>query len=217
MYSFVYYKMIKVINRIFQPFLSLSIMINWLFFPLTYGRLHTFIIMLPLFNHMTLNSKFNDLSVLDIEILKKLSEDDRISYRQLGRDLNKRSPITIKKHVEELEKSGIIKNYNVNLDYEKLGYNIIAIIEITISKGKMFDVEERVAQNPNVFGVYDITGTYDALILARFRTREDLSKMIKEDLHASPNIERTSTHIVLNIIKEGCSFNNLIEKENETE
>ncbi|KKM96888.1 hypothetical protein LCGC14_1173590 [marine sediment metagenome] len=205
--------MIKVVNRIFQPFLSLSLMINWLFFPLTYGRLHTFIITVQLFNHMTINSKYNDLSDLDIEILKKLSEDDRISYRQLGRDLDKRSPITIKKHVEELQKSGIIKNYSVKLDYEKLGYNIIALIEITISKGKMFDVEERVAQNPNVFGVYDITGTFDALILARFRTREDLSKMIKEELHTSPYVEHTNTHIVLNIIKEGCSFTGLIEKE----
>jgi DNA-binding Lrp family transcriptional regulator len=162
---------------------------------------------------MTLNSKFKDLSPLDIEILKKLSEDDRISHRQLGRDLDKRSPVTIKKHVEELEESGVIKNYNINLDYEKLGYDIIAIIEVTISKGKMFDVEKRIAQNPNVFGVYDITGTYDALILARFRTREDLSNMIKEELHASPNVEHTNTHIVLNIIKEGNSFTDLIEKE----
>ena len=166
---------------------------------------------------MTLNSKFNDLSELDIEILKKLSEDDRISHRQLGRDLDKKSPVTIKKHVEELERSGIIENYNIKLDYEKLGYNIIAVIEVTISKGKMFDVEKRIAKNPNVFGVYDITGTYDALILARFRTREDLSNMIKEELHASPNVEHTNTHIVLNIIKEGSSFTELIEKEKKKE
>jgi len=61
--------------------------------------------------------------------------------------------------------------------------------------------------------VYDITGTYDALILARFKTRAELSDMIKEELHASPYIERTNTHIVLNILKEESSFNKLIEKE----
>jgi len=37
--------------------------------------------------------------------------------------------------------------------------------------------------------------------------------MIKEELHASPYIERTNTHIVLNILKEESSFNKLIEKE----
>ena len=61
--------------------------------------------------------------------------------------------------------------------------------------------------------MYDITGTYDALILARFKTRAELSDMIKEELHASPYIERTNTHIVLNILKEESSFNKLIEKE----
>jgi len=76
----------------------------------------------------------------------------------------------------------------------------------------MLDVEKKIAQIPNIFGVYDITGTYDALILARFKTREDLSRMIK-DIHTSPYVERTNTHIVLNVIKEESSFDKLIEKE----
>ncbi len=41
-------------------------------------------------------------------------------------------------------------------------------------------IAKKIAQIPNVFGVYDITGTFDALILARFKTRDDLSRMIKE-------------------------------------
>ena len=121
---------------------------------------------------------------------------------------------TIIKHINDLEKDGIIKNYGVQIDYEKLGYGIMAIIEVTISKGKMFEVEEKIAENPNVFGVYDITGTYDALILARFKSREELSKMIKE-IHKSPNVEHTNTHFVLNTIKEASSFVDLIDKEGE--
>ncbi|MFX0034330.1 MAG: Lrp/AsnC family transcriptional regulator [Candidatus Hermodarchaeota archaeon] len=153
----------------------------------------------------------NDLSELDIEILKKLSEDGRISLRQLAKDLGNKSPVTIKNHVENLENKGIIVNYGAKINYEKLGYEIIAIIEVTISKGKMFEIEGKIAENPNVFGVYDITGTFDALILARFKTREELSKMIK-DIHKSPYVERTNTHFVLNIIKEASSFVDLIEK-----
>ncbi|MHA1916180.1 MAG: Lrp/AsnC ligand binding domain-containing protein, partial [Promethearchaeota archaeon] len=71
------------------------------------------------------------------------------------------------------------------------------------------------AQNPNIFGVFDITGTYDALILARFKTRAELSKMIKEEIHASPYVERTNTHIVLNVIKDNSSFGDLIQKEKD--
>ena len=74
------------------------------------------------------------------------------------------------------------------------------------------DTEKKIAQIPNVFGVYDITGTYDALILARFKTRDGLSRMIKK-IHTSPNVERTNTHIVLNVIKEKSSLADLITKE----
>ena len=179
-------------------------------FQSNYGQMHTLIIRIKLSNIMTSNI---DVSDLDVKILTKLSEDGRLSLRQLAKDLDIGSPVTIKNHVENLEEKGIIKNYGVQIDYEKLGYDIIAIIEITVSKGKMLEVEERISQNPNVFAVYDITGTYDALIFARFKSRKELSEMIKEDIHASSFVERTNTHIVLNIIKEKSSLAELIKKE----
>lgn len=160
---------------------------------------------------MPQKSNFYDFSDLDIEILKKISIDGRISLRQLAKDLGNKSPVTIKSHVENLEKAKIIKNYGAQIDFEKLGFDIIAIIELTISKGKMLEVEKNVAKNPHIFAVYDITGEYDALILARFKNREDLSKMIK-DIHTSPYVERTNTHIVLNVIKENSSFTELVNK-----
>ena len=156
-------------------------------------------------------TKDTKIEELDIEILKILSQDGRKNKSTIAEDL-KRSPNTIIKHVQNMEEEGVIKNYGIQIDYEKLGYNIIAIIELTISKGKMLEVEKKIAQIPNVFGVYDITGTYDALILARFKTRDGLSRMIK-DIHTSPYVERTNTHIVLNVIKEKSSLADLITKE----
>ena len=150
---------------------------------------------------------------VDLEILKILSEDGRESYRKIAQELSK-SPVTIKSHVEELEREGKIKSYGAQLDYEKLGYDIIAIIEVTVSKGKMLEVEGMIAENPNVFGVYDITGTYDALIFVRFKTRKELSEMIKK-IHRSEYVESTNTHLVLNVIKEGSSLVKILEKEEE--
>jgi Lrp/AsnC family transcriptional regulator for asnA, asnC and gidA len=154
--------------------------------------------------------KNSDLEELDIEILKILSKEGRSSHRSIGTKLEK-SHLTIKKHIDDLENRKIIKGYNANIDFEKIGYDIIAIIELTISKGKMLEVEHDLAQNPKIFAVYDITGEYDALILARFQTRGELSNMIKE-IHTSPYVERTNTHLVLNTIKEASSFVDLIEK-----
>ena len=148
---------------------------------------------------------------LDLEILKILSIDSRKNKSAIADELN-RSPNTIIKHINNLEKNGVIKNYGAQIDYEKLGYNIIALIELTISKGKMLEIEQDLGKNPDIFAVYDITGEYDALILARFKNKGELSKMIKE-IHKSPYVERTNTHFVLNVIKEHSSLSELLEKE----
>ena len=150
---------------------------------------------------------------LNLQILRILSEDGRKSYRSISEQL-KKSPITIKNHIEEMEEAGIIKNYGVQIDYEEIGYDIIALIELTISKGKMLEIEQDLAKNPNVFAVYDITGEFDALILARFRNKGELSKMIKE-IHTSPYVERTNTHFVLNVIKEHSSLSELLENDSK--
>ena len=159
---------------------------------------------------------------LDIEILKILSkgsiskilskdDEERISLRKLAETLEK-SPVTIKKHIESLENRGIIKNYGVTIDYEKLGFDIIALIELTISKGQMLEVERDIAKYPNIFAVYDITGEYDAILLARFKNRMELSEMVKE-INKYEYVIRTNTHLILNVIKEETEFVNLITQK----
>ena len=152
--------------------------------------------------------KEQNLDDIDKEILKILSEDGRRSHRSIAEDL-KISPITVKRHIDELEENKIIKNYSITINYEKLGYDFIALIELTISKGEMIKVEKQIGNEPNVFAVYDITGTYDAVILARFKTRQELNELVKK-INSYEYIVRTNTHLVLNIVKEGTYFSDLI-------
>jgi len=152
---------------------------------------------------------------LDLDILKLLGEDGREFKSNIAEKL-KASPNTIKKHIEDMEAEGIIKSYGVQIDFEKLGYEIIALIELTISKGMMLNVEQEIANNPHVFAVYDVTGPYDAIILARFKTRAELSALVKE-INSFEYVVRTNTHIILNIIKEESNFAKLIEFENAKE
>ncbi len=146
---------------------------------------------------------------LDVKILRHLSKDGRKTKSYLAEKL-KKSPNTIKAHIEGLNEENIIKNYGVQIDYEKLGYEIMAVIELTISKGKMIDVEKQISDNPNIFAVYDITGTYDALVLARFKKRSELSDLIKK-INSNEFVIRTNTHLILNVIKEESNFNELLD------
>ena len=51
----------------------------------------------------------------------------------------------------------IIKGQAAILDHEKIGYELTATIEITVSKGKFLGVKKEIAKFPNVCAVYDIT------------------------------------------------------------
>ena len=144
--------------------------------------------------------KDKELEELDLEILKILSEDGRRPHISIAKELGK-SHLTVKKHIDELEEKGIIKGYSMNIDFEKMGYDIIALIEITISKGKMLEVEQGIAKEPNIFAVYDLTGEYDAIVLARFKNRSELSQMVKK-INSYEHVIRTNTHLILNVIKE---------------
>jgi DNA-binding Lrp family transcriptional regulator len=100
-----------------------------------------------------------------------------------------------------MEEDGLIKGYSVILDHERLGYQLTVVTEITVSKGRLVETENEIAKIPNVCGVYDVTGLTDAIIVAKFKSREDLGAFTKK-LLSLPYIERTNTHVVLTTVKE---------------
>jgi len=136
----------------------------------------------------------------DERILKNLLVDARLSARQLALKLGM-STVTVLSRIKKLEKEKIVLGYTARIDHEKLGYNLTAIIEIIAKKDKIIDVEEQISKIENVCAVYDVTGTTDTLIIAKFKGREDLSSFVK-NLSGIPNVENTITHVVLNTVKE---------------
>ena len=136
----------------------------------------------------------------DEKILNNLVMDSRLSARQLALRLGL-STVTVLSRIKKLEKEKIIKGYTARVDHEKLGYTLTAIIEIIAKKDKILEVEENLSEIENVCGVYDVTGSTDILVVAKFRGRSELSKFVKS-LSAIPNVENTITHLVLNTVKE---------------
>ena len=141
-----------------------------------------------------------ELDELDLKILSILLKDGRASCREIARALGV-STATVSKRLKKLESSGVIKGYTVLLDHEKLGYEITVVTAVTVSGGRLLDIEKEIARLPGVCAVYDVTGPVDVMVVAKFRSRKDLSKFTKT-LLAMPHIERTCTYVVLTTIKE---------------
>jgi DNA-binding Lrp family transcriptional regulator len=136
----------------------------------------------------------------DRKILSEYLKDARSSFREVASKIGV-AVGTVLSRTRKMEKAGLIKGYSVVLDHEKLGYELTAITEITVSKGKLLEMEKEIAKFPNICAVYDVTGLTDAIIIAKFRNREELSKFTKV-LLGMPFVERTNTHIVLTTVKE---------------
>ena len=63
------------------------------------------------------------------------------------------------------------------------------------------ETQESIACDSRVMAVYDITGEWDSMIIGCFKDRQDLNDFIK-NLLSQKNVDRSVTHIVLNIVKE---------------
>jgi len=140
------------------------------------------------------------LDETDVKILKVLAVDARLSSRQIAKQCGV-SIGTALSRIKRMENEGLIRGYSALLDQEKLGYELTVVTEITVSKGRLLEMENEIARLPNVCCVYDVTGLLDAVIIAKFKTREELGKFTKR-LLSMPYVERTNTHVVLTTIKE---------------
>jgi DNA-binding Lrp family transcriptional regulator len=137
---------------------------------------------------------------IDLRILGLLQGDCRLSFNKIARKLGI-SVGTAFNHVKNLEKRGIINGYTLMLDSGKLGYSLTVIIMIQAEGSFLADVENEISKSANTLAVYDITGDYDAVAIAKFKDRASLNSFIK-NLLALPHIKRTVTHIALNVVKE---------------
>ena len=140
------------------------------------------------------------LSEVDKRILNELQEDGKASFRDIAKKA-KWSAVTAMKKVHKMEKEGIIKKYSAQIDYEKLGFDVSIILDVRVSKGKLFAVEKKIATHPNVMLVYDNTGQFDITVIARFRTRAAMDNFLKT-MQSYDFVERTETKLILNTIKE---------------
>ena len=140
------------------------------------------------------------LNETDMKILQVLLADARFSRRQVAKKIGV-SVGTVLSRIKRMEENGLIKGYSVIMNHERLGYELTVVMEVTVSKGRLIEMENEIAKIPNVCTVYDVTGLTDAFIIAKFKTREELGEFTRR-LLPLPYIERTNTHVVLTTVKE---------------
>jgi len=141
-----------------------------------------------------------DLDELDQKILAELMKDARKSIREIAKAIGS-SPATVHGRLKRMIKNGIIKGFVPVVDSAKVGFPITAIIMLSVQGDKLKEIEMDLKEMNNVTAVYDITGDYDLMIIAKFRDMDGLNVFVK-DLLSRPEVKKSVTHIAFSVVKE---------------
>jgi len=137
----------------------------------------------------------------DKKILVELLKNGRKSFADLARSC-RMTRQSIFSRVKSLKRKGIIKNFTVNLNQQKLGLNLKAYILVSaISLEELREKAIKVIMSfPQFSQVHILFGRFDFLIEVWAKDLDELSDIIGK-IHKVEMIKNTETMIVYKNIK----------------
>lgn len=140
------------------------------------------------------------LDDLDRDILSYLQQDGRISYVTLAAELGV-SEGTIRKRIRKLENHQVFQTVGIT-DPFKVGLDTVAYLWLEIERGKLNSVIEQMKPLEAIRFLAVATGPYDLVAMVVLPNRQQLIRLLNEELPSIPGVVSTETSIVLQIHKE---------------
>ncbi|MGB3045324.1 MAG: Lrp/AsnC family transcriptional regulator [Xanthobacteraceae bacterium] len=144
-----------------------------------------------------------DVDGFDLKMLAALQDDGRLTNQQLA-DAVGLSASQCSRRRTRLEEDGIVAGYHADLAAERLGFNVVAFVHITLAthspdNAKHFrDLVQRV---DDVQEAYSLTGDADYLLKIILRDLKSLSDIVNNVLMPHPSIAHVRSSIVLDRLK----------------
>jgi DNA-binding Lrp family transcriptional regulator len=141
------------------------------------------------------------LDETDQRIIALLQEDARASYADIGARVSLSAP-AVKRRVDRLRTTGVIRGYTAILDPGAVGWTTEAFVELFCT-GRTSPQQLRAAakRHAAVVGAYTISGEADALVHLRAVDMAGLEQAL-EQLRAEPFVTSTRSMIVLSRLVE---------------
>lgn len=143
------------------------------------------------------------LDELDKKILAIVQGDGRITNAELAQKIHL-SPPAAHARLKRLQTRGVIRRFVALLDREPLGYDLMALIHVTLAQHRRERVQEfraAIQDMPEVLECYHVTGEYDYMLKVVVRNRKELEQFLVETLTPAPGVGRIHTNIVFSEIK----------------
>ena len=140
------------------------------------------------------------LDKVDIQILRCMAGDCRLSYRQIAQRVNL-STSTVSKRIKKLQESKIINSFIPLIDANALNL-VMYLVGIKIRPGNSAkDVAELIKPLAYVSHIFITTGYYDLIVVSVAKNPQEIMKQLKE-ITSVDGIERYESFQILEVSKE---------------
>ena len=144
------------------------------------------------------------LDATDLAILGVLTDDGRISISELAERVHI-SRSAAYERVQRLRVSGVIEGFTARLDPARLGLGLAAFVTITTEQAAWDQVSGELRTMPEVEYAAATAGSFDAIVLVRVGTLEELKDIVLEHIHTIAGVRSTTTIVVLDEIVKKIS------------
>ncbi|HMP54471.1 MAG TPA: Lrp/AsnC family transcriptional regulator [Candidatus Melainabacteria bacterium] len=141
----------------------------------------------------------------EIEILEILSRDSRLGAEKVAPMVDA-SVEEVENAIASLEERGVIKRYNLTVDWEKAGIErIVAFIDVKVVPAREVGFEAvamRIARYPEVKSSWLISGGSDLRLIVEANSLNQLASFVAENIATIDGVTGTDTHFLLRKYKE---------------
>lgn len=140
---------------------------------------------------------------IDINLLRELQLDCRLSNAELARRLNL-SPPAIHARMRKLESLGVIKQYTAVLDRDVLSMDLLCFVHIRMHVHELKALEAfqiHIREQPEVLECHHLTGQFDYVLKVALRNRQGLQDFVRTKLVPLQGVAQITTSVLLEEVK----------------
>ena len=149
------------------------------------------------------NMQLENLDKRDRQILNLLQDNGRLSNAELAEKVSL-SPSACLRRVKQLEESGLIAGYHMQLDMKACGMSGAAFVFVTLdSQGRetLARFERAIRTINEIQDCYLLAGEYDYMLRIIYRDAADLERIHHDILTNLPGVVRVNSTLTLRAVK----------------
>lgn len=131
---------------------------------------------------------------LDMKILAELIKDANISVPRMSKKINVNSSVVYSR-IKRLAKRGLIKKFTIVVDEEALGFNVKAIIGLSMDSKLRDNVLAELFKVSEVREIAEVTGRFDVLVTIAARALDEMHRLISDKIGRIEGVQKTETFV----------------------